>query len=213
MDTNFKQRWKWQWQYKPFRQWLIAGFALLLPILCFFPIFFNLIEQRQGYSINDWLLKQFQPQNTSVVIFIVIWATALLVLIRSIQQPSILLVFLWGYILLSFLRMISITLIPLNPPATLLELKDPLSNAFYGSKFITKDLFFSGHTSTMFLICLCLQKKMDKIWSLLSTIIVGVLVLVQHVHYTIDVLAAPPFTFLVFLAAQKLTAKPLKSLP
>ncbi|HEX3386290.1 MAG TPA: phosphatase PAP2-related protein, partial [Mucilaginibacter sp.] len=54
-----------------------------------------------------------------------------------------------------------------------------------------KDLFFSGHTSTMVLIYLCLQKRTDKLIALIAAFAVACLLLVQHIHYTIDVLAAP----------------------
>jgi hypothetical protein len=43
----------------------------------------------------------------------------------------------------------------------------------------------------------CLPKKGDKILALLASLIVGCLLLVQHVHYTIDVLAAPVFVYLL----------------
>jgi hypothetical protein len=108
--------------------------------------------------------------------------------------------------------MISIIVLPLNPPNELIELIDPISNSFYGSKFITKDLFYSGHTATQFLMFLCLQKRGDKLVTFISTIAIGVLVLVQHVHYTIDVVAAPFFTYLVFIITKKIIAPPLKSL-
>jgi hypothetical protein len=101
--------------------------------------------------------------------------------------------------------MISIWLVTLNPPEHLIALIDPISNTFYGKHFITKDLFYSGHTSSLFVIFLCLQKKTDRIFVLLCTIGVGSLLLVQHVHYTIDVLLAPPLTFLCYYIAKKIT--------
>jgi membrane-associated phospholipid phosphatase len=74
-------------------------------------------------------------------------------------------------------------------------LTDPLTGVFYGNSVITKDLFFSGHTATLTLIFLCLKKRNDRIIACVATVVVGFLVLVQHVHYTIDVLAAPIFAY------------------
>lgn len=212
MDTGFKHRWQLAWQQRGFRQLVISGLIILVLVLTALTFFFQLIEKRDGIVMNDILLKHFTPHNVSIAIFIFVWATALLIIVRSVQQPAIFLQVLWAYILLTALRMITISLVPLNPPESLIELKDPLSNAFYGSKFITKDLFFSGHTSTMFIIFLCLKNKMDRVFALVATMLVGVLVLVQHVHYTMDVLAVPPFTYLVYWAAKKVTGKTLKSL-
>jgi membrane-associated phospholipid phosphatase len=101
--------------------------------------------------------------------------------------------------------------VPLNPPPGLIQLSDPIANAFYGKSFVTKDLFYSGHTATVFLIFLCLEKRDEKIAALIATFIVGVLVLFQHVHYTIDVIAAPVFTYICFFIARKIT-KPVNAM-
>jgi hypothetical protein len=212
MVNGFKERWSLAWQQKKFKQQFLLGIILLISVLAFFPFFFNHIEQRDGYEINDFLVNAIKPINVSIPIFTIIWLMATLTIVRCIQQPAIFLLFLWGFIFLSLSRIISISLLPLNPPAGLIELKDPITNSFYGSKFITKDLFYSGHTSTQFLMFLCLQKKSDKILTLLSSICIGVLVLFQHVHYTLDVVAAPVFTYLVFLLARYYTSGALKSL-
>jgi hypothetical protein len=55
----------------------------------------------------------------------------------------------------------------------------------------------------MFLIYLCLQNKADKRLALAGAAIVGFLLLVQHVHYTMDVLTAPLFTWLVYRLTQR----------
>jgi membrane-associated phospholipid phosphatase len=92
----------------------------------------------------------------------------------------------------------------LNAQKGLIILVDPLSNIFYGNTFITKDLFYSGHTSTAFLMFLCLQKKPDKIFAVIATFMIGTLLLVQHVHYTVDVLAAPLFAFFSWYISNKI---------
>jgi membrane-associated phospholipid phosphatase len=104
---------------------------------------------------------------------------------------------LYFLILITLIRIITISIIPLNPPIGLIVLKDPLTSLTYGGSgvFITKDLFFSGHTSNLFMFYLCLQKKRDKQFALFTSLLVGLLVLVQHVHYSIDVIGAIVFTY------------------
>jgi hypothetical protein len=212
MTEGFVLRWRLAWKEQKFKQLTLIGIVFFIITLVSLPFFFNYIQQREGSQINDFLLNQIRPRNVSNLVFSIIWSMAVLTLIRCIQQPSIFLMFLWGFILLSFSRMISIIAVPLNPPDNLLELIDPISNTFYGSKFVTKDLFYSGHTATQFLMFLCLKNKWDKLATLISTFLIGALVLVQHIHYTIDVLAAPILTYLVFILVKKIITPALESL-
>jgi hypothetical protein len=198
-----RQEWQEAWQSAGFRRKLITGLLAVSLIAMAFPVFFQAIEKRDGIAVNDMVLSVLSPYDVSVPIFIVIWASFTLTLFRCIQNPDMLLTFLWAYIFVSLARFLSITLVPLSPPSGLIGLADPLVNRFYGSKYVTKDLFFSGHTSTVFLMYLCLTGRTDRILALAATVLVGVLLLVQHVHYTLDVLLAPLFTWLIWRVVKR----------
>lgn len=198
--------WKINWQSSDYRKKLITGLILISFILFSLPFFFQAIEQRNGISFNDYLLSWLPAYDLSIYIFTVIWSMTLLTFSRFKQDPNIFLTFLWGFILINLSRFVSIGLIPLNAPDDLIPIHDPISNHFYGPKFITKDLFFSGHTAAMFLMFLCLKKRTDKILALLATIIIGIAVLLQHVHYTMDVVMAPVITYFLWIGSKKIVA-------
>jgi membrane-associated phospholipid phosphatase len=103
-----------------------------------------------------------------------------------------------AYSLLGVIRMAAMYIIPLNPPPDMIPLNDPFVEYFGTGRLLTKDLFFSGHTATLFLLFLTVQSKKLKILFLTCTIALGLSVLLQHVHYSIDVLAAPFFTYTCF---------------
>lgn len=70
------------------------------------------------------------------------------------------------------------------------------------------DLFFSGHTGLPFLLCLIYwNNKILKIFFLLSSLFFGSIVLLAHLHYTIDVLAAFFITYTIFKISELLFKK------
>ena len=161
--------------------------------------FFQYIEQRDGMLLNDWLLRSIPSIDVSLPLLFFIWSCVLLAIYRAAADPDMLITFLYAYIIFTASRMLTMYLVPLNPPLRLLPIKDPLSNLLYGDKFVTKDLFYSGHTGTLFLLYLCTKGAKDKMYMLLCTVAVAALLLVQHVHYTIDIMAAPICTFGCYL--------------
>jgi hypothetical protein len=195
--------WSTAWQDSRFKAKLILTLLLTIGLLFSFQPFFHLIQQRVGANVNDFVIEKIPAKDLSLLIFISIWSTGLLCVITMFQNPRFMLLLLSAYFVVSISRFISIGLFPLEPPANLIPLVDPLSNQFYGETYITKDLFYSGHTSTVFLMFLCLEKKWMKWIALLASILVGIGVLVQHVHYTIDVVAAPMLTYFFFWLVRK----------
>lgn len=65
--------------------------------------------------------------------------------------------------------------------------------------YLTKDLFFSGHTATTFLLLLYVWRERWLRWpALFAHVVVVLTVFFAHLHYTIDVLGAYAFTFALF---------------
>lgn len=215
MQTSFfehtQKAWQTDWQCFRFRRQFLAGWSLVIGLLCFLPFYYPHIEYREGILLKDWLLEQLPAQDVSIPIFLIIWGSGLLTIIRAVSKPTLMVHVVWGYAFVTIFRLITIWFIPLNPPIGLIPLIDPLSNIFYGDvKFATKDLFFSGHTSTLFLFYLALEKKSDKWLSLVGVVILGCLLAIQHVHYTIDILFAPFGTYLAYRLAKNFVPVPQK---
>ena len=200
-SPSLKHNWKVIWNSRYKRYQMIIGTVIMLAIIFTLPFFFGHIQKRKGAVLNDWLLARIPPHDVSVLIFAIIWGMVLLILIRTINNPSIYITYCWTLIFVYIVRFVTISVVALDPPPGLIPLVDPLSSVFYGNAAITKDVFFSGHTTTMVLIFLCLERRMDKIIALIATFAVAYLLLVQHIHYTIDILAAP----IVVYACYRLT--------
>ena len=198
--------WLEAWQHKRFRYKTIIALLLVAIILILLPTFFAFIEKREGMVLQDFVLDAIPAMDVSIPTFAIIWSVELLVFYRIYQNPRLFLVVAYGFILMCVLRVLTISLLPLHPPPGLIVLKDPIANIAYGGNgiFITKDLFYSGHTGNMFLFFLCLEHKWDKIIALTASFLVGILVMVQHIHYSIDVFAAFLFTYFIYLGAKKL---------
>ncbi len=211
LDENkksFALKWRNAWAIHSFKIKTIIASVLLSLILISFPRFFAIIELRKGIYLEDSVLKFLPSINFSIPIFIIIWSTALLMISRMLKSPDLFLQFLLSFLLLSITRIITISLFPLEAPNGLIAIKDPISNLFYGGKevFITKDLFYSGHTATQFLMFLSFSRKSDKIITGISSVLIALLVLFQHVHYSIDVLASFPFAYFVYLLGKKIAS-------
>jgi hypothetical protein len=200
---SIKQAWIAALQSPKKRDKLLIGSFIVAIILSSLPIFFSYIQKRKGVVLNDWVLAHLPAYNVSIIIFTIIWGMATLIFVRALYNPVIYINYVWTLIFINIARMLTITFVALDPPIGLIHLTDPLTGVFYGHNVITRDLFFSGHTSTLVLIFLCLEKRNDKILGFIAIIVVMVLLLVQHIHYTIDVVAAPIIVYMIFVMVRK----------
>jgi hypothetical protein len=179
----------------------IILFAIVLTSLTNFLVF---IETRQGIVLNDPVLNLFDPVNLTWLTFVLIYFSLFSAIIFFLKYPVLLLKAIQAYTLVIIFRITAMYLVPLNPPEKMIPLNDPFVEFFGTGQLLTKDLFFSGHTATLFLLYLLTDLKLLKNFFLTATILVAVCVMLQHVHYSIDVFAAPFFTYCSIKLVEKL---------
>lgn len=195
--------WPGAWRQPAFRVRLLLVLGLLLGLLALLPRFFAFVQARPGTVLPDPLLAALPAHDVSGVTFGVIYGSIALAVVYLLPRPRLLLRALWAYWLLHLFRTLTLWLLPLEPPVGLVLLRDPLVDQFvYAAQTpITKDLFFSGHTATVLLLAWAVGPGWRRKLLAAAAVAVGLLVLVQHTHYTYDVLAAPLFAWISFWLA------------
>lgn len=203
--------WKEAWQWPRFRLLLGGALVLLLLLASLLPRFFAWVQARPGTLLPDPLLAHLPARDVSGDAFAVIYLGIGLGIVTLLPRPLRLLRALWAFWLLHVFRCLTLLLVPLEPPTGLVILHDPLVERFFyaAPSPITKDLLFSGHTATLLLLALVAPAGWRR-WVLgAATVLIGSLVLVQHAHYTYDVLAAVPFTLLAYALAGRICSNQL----
>ena len=160
-----------------------------------------IFENRKGTQIMDPFLAQLPSIDLSTITFTFTYTALAIFLLSNLINPRRFVRGLQAYTLLLLMRTITIYLVPLEPPIAMIVLKDPVSNFFMNSNtggYIVKDLFFSGHVSAIMLFYLVAESKIIKRILLVMAFFIASFILLQHVHYLIDVVAAPFFSFLCY---------------
>ena len=186
------------------RRWLLLLALLFGGLVPVVPGYFHYIQQRPGAVVFDPLLSLLPRHDVAWPVFVLMYGAVLGAVGWLTRWPHLFLRGLWGYFILMALRLTTMWLVPLAPPLDILPMPDPfLALVFHteASEAITKDLFFSGHTATVALLALAVRGRWWRGTLAAVALAVGVLVLVQRVHYTYDVLAAPFFAWLAYWAA------------
>lgn len=177
----------------------IADFIVTILFVVFvvvvFPEFLLFIEEREAVVMFDPFLNLFNPIDLTWTTFALIYFSVIAAIISLINKPTYLFLALQSYGVMLLFRMLVMYLSPLEAPEKIIPLHDPFVQMFGTGDILTKDLFFSGHTATMFVLFLAVKNKILKVIFLITTILVGLAVILQHVHYTVDVVAAPFFSY------------------
>jgi len=193
--------WKAAWQSAAFRVQILMTIPLLIAALTLFSRFLEWIELRPGVVLPDPFIATVEPHDFTVLIFIFIYGCLIVGLGVLITRPHRLVLALQSYILMVCFRFAAMYVTPLDPPPGIIPLTDPFVQFFGSGKAPTKDLFFSGHISTLVLLALTATKNWLKWCFGICAATVGVLIVWQHVHYIVDVLIAPFVAYVSFRLA------------
>ncbi|MES2734349.1 MAG: phosphatase PAP2-related protein [Bacteroidota bacterium] len=204
---SIKDIWINAWGELAFRYHTLSVVIGACIIAFIVPDFFIYIDSRTGTLLNDPIIHLIPAQDVSAYTFLTLNSAILLATIYLIPYPKALIKCLQAYCLVTLMRFSAILLFPLEPPIGIIPLVDPFIAYFFADgKPVFKDLFFSGHTCTMYLLFMTAQKPWLKRLLLAGTILMGILVVVQHVHYTIDVLGAPFFVWLSYRLVERVNS-------
>lgn len=173
----------------------IATLSGLAGALLALNVFLRFNESRHGATLVDPVLAVLPALDLSWPLFALIYGTLVLTVVSLARDPRALLVALQAYAILVSFRMVMMYAMPLEPPPGMRMLVDPFVRAFGDGSNMAKDLFFSGHTSTTFLCALSVRPGAVKVLCFGACASIAVSVLLQHAHYTTDVLVAPFVAF------------------
>jgi hypothetical protein len=185
---------------------LYRSFAITLPALTLvlygFSRFLTYVEARPGYPLHDPILSHLPAHDLAIPIFAIIYTMIILCFVIHRRRPYDILVITIGYTCLTLFRWAAMYMVPLDPPAAMVVLKDPIVETLLGGRMITKDLFFSGHTSLLVLLSMSIPYGKKRYLFFFGTLLVAFMLLVQHAHYSVDVLIAPLFSVMCYRLGQ-----------
>jgi hypothetical protein len=197
---NIPEAWKRAWASLRFRNHFFLSLLVLIGSMAFQFHYLRLWESRLGVQVNDLVQNMLPPFDFSIPIFVLEYSTLLTVFIYTLAEPERLVKGFQMFSIILLARLMSIYLVPLEPPKDMIFLNDPLANWLLhdGNVIVTKDLFFSGHISALSLLTLLATQRWLKYYAAFATLVVSVLIVWQHVHYSMDVAFAPVVSYLTF---------------
>jgi membrane-associated phospholipid phosphatase len=183
---------------------VLSSLAITLLNVLLFGWFIRYNEHRIGYTFNEPLSAFILPAiDLTWYIFFITYGTIVLAVMYISIWPQLILRLIYAYNLLLIFRFLSIALFPLEPPKDMILMSDPFIETIVAHhEYIRKDLFFSGHTATIFLLAFLIPQKVIKYTLYLLAFIVGAMLVKQQVHYSFDVIAAPLFAYLCYYLSE-----------
>ena len=162
------------------------------------------VTRSSSFSVTDIILSNTRVYDVGGIF---VWGTVFLFLfvffvcIKNINYAPFIMK---SIALFTLIRSVFVSLTHISPFPTHVIITSAFFNreVFYGI-FSGNDLFFSGHTGVPFLLALIFwEQKSLRITFLCFSVLFGLVVLLGHLHYSIDVLSAFFITYSIFHICQ-----------
>lgn len=158
-------------------------------------------------SVTDIILSNIRVYDVDGFFVYGSFIFATIIALIFLYRPNKIPYMLKSIALFTIIRAIFITLTHLGPsPLQTVIQSDILSKMSFGG-----DLFFSGHTGLPFLLALIFwHNKLLRYIFILFSLMFAIVVLLAHLHYSIDVLAAFFITYTIFHISEYIFKKDKK---
>src|SRR3989339_473589 len=173
----------------------------------------NYVDSSTGTPVGDIILDNIPTLNVDEFVVLGTLIFIIISLILFILKPKFIFFGIKTLALFIIIRafFISLTHLGVNFHQVILD-ESTFGYSIYNYLFSSKsDFFFSGHAGIPFLFALIFYKeKKLRYFLFFCSAFLGIIMLLGHLHYSIDVFAAPFMTYAIYKIAEKLFYKDLK---
>lgn len=182
----------------------VSAFLLLLVSLIVNFYAGTYATENAGSAVTDIVLDNIRVHDVDGIVIYGPLIVFALVTFLILKRPARIPFTLKTIALFVFIRSFFVNLTHIGPFPDQLVIHSSIINKFaFGG-----DLFFSGHTGLPFLLALIFWESMYLRFLFIgSAIFFGVIVLIAHMHYSIDVLSAFFITYAIYRIAESIFKK------
>jgi hypothetical protein len=184
------------------RSFLVA--LVLLSLAIVFQFYASAYSQRVSSNfVHDLLLDNLPIINLNAIIVEGALGAIVFTILLLIAKPKYILFSLKAIAIFIATRAVFVAVTHLGIYPGQVNPGTGFFDSIYTGLGLEAGFFFSGHTGLTLLMALIFWD--EKFWRhvyIIAAMIFGVSVLLAHVHYTIDVLAAPYMTYAIFKLSQ-----------
>lgn len=200
--SDILKRHKVLWPQKTYILNVITGLLLLIVSLIVNNAAKNFATAQASNYVSDLILDNLPVVNVDFIFFegfVIFWLIAIFFILRQPHKLPFVLKSIGVFIIVRSI-FITLTHLAVPPYHSYLEL-----NGILGGVTSLDDLFFSSHTGLPYLLALGFwENKRLRIFFIMASIFFGIVVLLGHLHYSIDVFAAYFITYGIFQITKKL---------